>query len=396
MNPRSKRGLRALTAFIVLMAALTFLSKTIYNATLPHVEAVRVTDGTLQLTVSGSALVLDGDSAQTLRLEHNLSATPLPIQAVFVQAMVPFENSAALIAFDSGAGEYAYTQALQSLQDCQDALSAWDIQWQQSWDQLLLERLVLEEDALNSEISPDIVARRKDNLEAQFRLLEQDKILDGVYRSTLQTRWAQAKALVDCLAGLRQNDWRLLSPQAGIACEIMVQPGDRYTGLTPLLYWISPSDPTLRVGIVWDKPIDGVMLDDVQVTSVHLAARSASPIAWTFAGSGPHNGQQMLWAQPSQCLESLSDIQSLRFEMRSPYQPLLVPNEAVIGGSTVYVLDYRTSPWGGQECIIRAVNVQPTLSDYRYTALSGGISASSQVVVHWDRPLQDGDVVFVQ
>lgn len=84
MNPRSKRGLRALTAFIVLMAALTFLSKTIYNATLPHVEAVRVTDGTLQLTVSGSALVLDGDSAQTLRLEHNLSATPLPIQAVFV------------------------------------------------------------------------------------------------------------------------------------------------------------------------------------------------------------------------------------------------------------------------------------------------------------------------
>lgn len=48
MTKKSKRGMTALGVFLLCMAVLTFLSRTIYISTLPHVTVVGVESGTLQ------------------------------------------------------------------------------------------------------------------------------------------------------------------------------------------------------------------------------------------------------------------------------------------------------------------------------------------------------------
>ena len=53
MTNKSRRGMIALGVFLICMAILTFLSRTIYNATLPHVTVSGVESG--RLTIDGEA-----------------------------------------------------------------------------------------------------------------------------------------------------------------------------------------------------------------------------------------------------------------------------------------------------------------------------------------------------
>lgn len=396
MSAQSRRSLRAPVIFIVLLAAITFLSKTIYNSTLPKVEIERVRDGTLRLEITSSALALNSDQVNAMRIEQSLSSTPLQVEAVYLRQMESFEPGDALLAFDPAVGEYACLQAQNALQECQNALDAWDSQWLLAWNALQLERLTLASDAQQPEADAAVIAQRSENLDAELKLLEQDKVLEGVYRSTLEADCLEAAAIVDCLDELRGNGWKLLAPEEGIISEIMVAAGDRYEGIEPLVRWVSSADPSLKIGIACNRSFSAAMLEDVRVTSIDSSTKRTSGIAWDFAGCTVQNGEQMLWARAVEGFSTLSDIQSLCFEMRSEYQSLLVPNDAVIGGDTVYVLESRTGAWGSAENVIRAVRFSSAQSDDQYTALSGDISPSSLVVVRWDRPLSDGCAVLVQ
>ena len=396
MRTQSRRGIRALILFLLIMAALTFLSKTIYNGTLPCVETVRVKDGTLNLTLSGSDFLIEADDLKTLYVPEKLSDTPLRVECIYVQKLDYFAKGDALLRFDSATGEYALDTAMRAQKACREAMEVWNHQWQQAWDALRLERIQLEAEARDGSADARSVAMRREQLREAQRILEQDKAVNGVYKSTLEEDLRLADQTFQTLSALQENLWTIYAEGNGFAADVLAQPDMDYAGLTALIRWYSAEDATLRLGIPCARELDEGMLDNVRVYSVDRSTLRISDTEWEFSGVRAANGQRVLWARATNGLSGLSKLQSLCFEMRSAYYPCLVPNDAVIGGNRVYVLETRTGAWGNQETVARAVTFSQAQSDDQYTAIVGGIGADSQVIVRWDRAFSDGDAVFVQ
>lgn len=397
MSAQTKRGLRALAVFAGVMAALTFLSDTLYNATLPRVRVDGVRDGTLKIEISGAELQMDAEQVESLWIDQKLSSAPLRVASVPVQTLDFFEAGDTLITFDPAVGEYALAQAQRARQDAVDALAAWNVQWQQAWNALQLEALEIEADGKDPNSDPAVIAQRRAALEDKRQALEQEKVVDGVYQRGLEADCQVADALANCLEKLQSTQWQILAAEDGFVSEVFVRPGDDYEGLEPALTWIPASDPSIRIGVRCDQPVRPAMLENVHVAAVTRNVVQASQAEWTFAGTSEGANGTILWAQAADLPAALAETKSLRFEMRSEYSQFLVPNGAVIAGERLYKLEVRTGAWGREETIAREVRFTGTESDDTYTALpDGAIQRDDRIIVQWDRPIQDGDVVFVR
>ena len=117
MNIQNKCGLRVLAVFLIILLVLTFLSKTIYNSTLPQVETARIQSGTLRWTVSDSTFWFESDCHEVVRMGQILSDSPLLIETVCVQNMDFFQKGDVLIIFDDVLGEHALSQAQEAYQN---------------------------------------------------------------------------------------------------------------------------------------------------------------------------------------------------------------------------------------------------------------------------------------
>lgn len=397
MSAQTRRGLRVLAAFVGAMAALTFLSDTLYSATLPRVRVEEVQGGTLKIEVSSADLRMDAERIESLRIDQKLADAPLRVASVPVQALSFFEAGDALIAFDPVVGEYALDQAQRARQDAANALTAWNVQWQQAWNELQLEAMEVEADGRDPNADPAVIAQRWATLEDKRQALEQEKIVDGVYQRGLEADCRAADTLASCLEELQAAEWRMLAAEDGFVSEVFVQSGEDYKGLEPVLTWIPASDPSIRVGVRCDLSVRPAMLEDVCVAAVARGADQASQVEWTFAGVSQGADGTMLWARTAELPAALAETASLCFEMRSEYSQFLVPNAAVIAGERLYKLEVRTGAWGREETVAREVRFTGAESDDTHTALpDGAIYGNDQVIVQWDRPIQDGDVVFVQ
>lgn len=397
MSAQTRRGLRALAVFAGVMAVLTFLSDTLYNATLPRVRVDGVRDGTLKLEVSGAELRLDAEQVKSLRIDQKLLGTPLRVTSVPVRAPNFFEAGDVLITFDPAVGEYALGKAQQARQDAADALAAWNIRWQQAWNELQLEAMEIATDGKDPNTDPAVIAQRRVALEDKRQALEQEKVVDGVYQRRLETDYQAANALANCLENLQSTEWRSLAAEDGFVSEVFVYPGDDYEGLEPVLTWIPASDPSIRVGVRCDQSFSPAVLENVQVTAMSQDMAQTSQAEWTFAGTSEGADGTVLWARATNLPIALTETKSLHFEMRSEYSQFLVPNGAVIAGERLYILEVRTGAWGREETIVREVRFTSTESDDTYTVLPDGvIRRDDRIIVQWDRPIWDGDVVFVQ
>lgn len=396
MNIQNKCGLRVLAVFLIILLVLTFLSKTIYNSTLPQVETARIQSGTLRWTVSDSTFWFESDCHEVVRMGQILSDSPLLIETVCVQNMDFFQKGDVLIIFDDVLGEHALSQAQEAYQNSLTELKAWDIQWQQAWNKLQLERLTIEIDAQELDIDAAIIAQRRKNLVAELEFLIQDNVVNGKTRNVIEARCQKAAATVEFLEELCADKWRIRAQENGIVSNVMVKAGDYCETFMPLVRWLPLYDTSLKIGIRCNQPIDSMSMTDVRVTSVDRVTYLNSETEWEFVGSTIRDGEQLIWARTSDIRSVLPTIQSLVFEFHSEYMPLLIPNEALIDGGMIYILESQTGAWGNEECTVREVAIQVQQSDDLYTAISGEIQPSKLVVVYSNRTLDDGDVVLIR
>jgi len=394
MTKKSRRGLRALGILLLCMAILTFLSRTIYNSTLPRVTVSGVESGALNYRASGSQLVMQADEVCYMAIEEDLSKAALVVDSVLVRAGDRFDPGDALVQFDTIHGEISLQDAQAALGQAKQDLELWDMRWMERWNELTLQRMQYETQMENPNANMDELLLRMEMLEEEFRRLEQDKLLDNSYRREYEEAYAAAKGVAERLNRLAAQDWKLTADCSGYVYETELQAGARYEGRLPLLRYVPAEEASIRIGIVWNGSVDASTISNVVISNSAGMMKKELALGWTFAGISEENGQRFLWAQTQDELPSLRELGALTFELESENYRYLVPNSAVVGGR-VYLLESNTGAWGNAAHYTRAVRVDVLGSDDRYTAVEGEVRGVSQVITGWDRPLHDGAEVYV-
>lgn len=357
---------RALAVFLMILLALTFFSGTLRQAALPHVTAVRLSGGYLTKEIAAKEPVLSsGETKEVLPCAFSLS-TALPLEQVYARTNQRVAKGETLATFDRHRGEQLLSQAEIDCEAARTALTVWKSGYER---------------ALQEETQAD--ARR---------LLEQERVLNGVSLKTVSAEYEQAAGRYEALRHLADGDWRVVAEEDLWVTEVLVSAGAEYQGVVPILRYI-PQAAELRAGAVCAGtfPFAGA----VRSVTVCQSDGTASE-AWAYDRMEAGEETYTLWATLSDPAQAESLTGGLLFRVESEYFDTLVPREALCGES-IYVLETRQGAWGQTEQYARRVEGTYTLSDDRYVLFqSSRILSGEYVIVDWDRAFDDGDAVYVQ
>ncbi|MEA4999582.1 MAG: hypothetical protein VB087_09365 [Candidatus Limiplasma sp.] len=392
MGKQRKGAVKGLIVFLGVMAALTFFSQTIYYNTLPKVEVQRVSSGVLQTVVSGSDILLYAEQAERVDIPADLADLKLRVERVWVQKTASIKQGEALLRFDPAQGASTLAKAERMFQRAEEALTTWDIKYQNTWNELDIDMLTLQRKMAETDADPETLGAQLQTLQAKQEALERTNILDGVSRASLEQNLSLSKATLATLTKLSTQGWVVNAPNSGVVSEILVKEGDEYSGLLPLV-WLVPASAKLRVGIECKPEVHISSLDRVMVYSGDDVPLGNEAI-WAFAGEGTLNGKRVLWAEPTITSPDLTKLTKLNFRIDSDYCQYMVPNAAVVE-DTLYVLDSRQGAWGTEELFARRVEGKGVQSDDKNTSVSLGLTSMDNVIIKWDRPFEDGDTVMI-
>ena len=392
MLTQKKRALKGILIFLVLMALLTFTSRTIYYGTLPKVEVQRVNGGVLQNEITGGTFLLDCAQIERVHIPVDLSPFKLRIDGVYVGKYTDVQPGTVLLSFDAVVGENALENASAAWDRAEEALAAWDRKFQAQWRKLNEEQAAMAKKMAEPQADINALNLQLKSMQDELREMEESRMVDGVTRMAKERDVAIAKAAATALNTLSAQDWSMKSAIEGICGDVMIKTGDEYAGLLPLIELI-PSGAALRVGIETDSDAQILSPQNVVVApGDQLPGKGQT--GWVFAGETAQGEGRVLWAEPQDGIDSLKHLKSLTFCIDSDYYPYVIPNSAVTG-STAYVLDSRIGSFGEEEYYARAIALRGMISDGKNTYVPIGLTRLDSVIVKWDRPFKNGDTVAI-
>jgi len=392
MRNQRKGAVKGLVVFLSAMATLTFLSRTIYNGTLPKVEVARVSGGILVSEISAVDYILHADRSERVDIPVDLSEYRLRVDQVAVRQYASVRNGDEMVIFDSVVGANVLEKAESAYARAEEALVAWDQRYLGVWRKLNAEIKSVTLKMTEAVADHNELYEQLTGIQDELMTLERTRMLDGMARSEQEYALMNAKTKRDALRKLDASGWALSSTMDGIVSVASVKPGDEYAGLLQLLT-IIPQDSMIRVGIETNSTIKIESPDFVTVYAGDTQPQSRET-GWSFAGETKRGDMRVFWAEPLAEIGALDDLKMLTFSISSEYYPQLVPSGAVIGDA-VFVLDSRFDAFGMEEYFARRVETRGLISDGKRTYVPFGLSGTDQVIVKWDRPFSDGDTVLL-
>lgn len=368
MNSQKKRSLRPLGCFLAVLLALTFFSRTLYLATLPHVAAVRISGGYLSVDFSSDAPLLRAETVRELVPCGEALENPLPVKSVFVRENQAVEAGEPLLEFDAHWGENALSRAQV---EC-DAAQASLLSWQSDYEEALR--------ALDAN-DPAQAAKR--------RLLEQEKALGGVSQSEVSARLLSAQRTLEALRRLSEDGWQLLAPEKLWVSDLFLEAGDQWKGVTPALEYL-PQAQAVYAGVRAERRL----AENAARVTVYGSDGKPSA-AWKYAGASIDGDECTLWATLEEGAEPELPQGGLSFRLETGYYDALVPRAALCGNS-IYLVRQRTGSWGQSEEYACRVEGRCLLSDEQYALFEADLSlAGEYVLIDWDRAFEEGDTLYV-
>ena len=385
-----RKAAKPLVIIIGSMVIITFISQTLYYGTLPKVRTEVPIGGILQHTISSSSFALSSDNIDQICLPINISATPLFVDKVDVAKAMMVDKGTILMRFNIAVGEYALKVALTEYDQAKEALKTWDKQFTAEWRKL--DREIYDAHKRINDTGLDIndLSIKLAALEEDRRVLEIEKTLNGVSRSSIEQVLETVRNKYCTLSSLSENQWVLLSPTEGMIIDTMITSGDKYEGLVPLIK-IVPKHAQIRVGIETKLNPGIVSMNDVFVYAGSIMPRDRET-EWKFVEISTVGKNHTLWAEPDNSIEAVQHLERLTFQVETEYFAYLVPNTAVIDGA-LFILDTRIGAFGKKERFARKIELRGHTSDDKYTSVPIGLYGIEDVIVEWDRPFQNGDTV---
>lgn len=392
MTTHKKGAVKGMIFSLAVMTALTFFSRTIYNGTLPKVEAQLVGSGVLQTEISGGTFLLDSDQSERVGIPFDLSDYKLRIEQVSAQKFTIVQTGDVLLRFDAVFGANALEKADTVYQRATETLAAWDQKYQAAWRKLIEGMDTVSKKMTEPDADIDGLNVQLQNLRDEQSALERTRMLDGVTRMEKEQALATAKEKLVALNELAAQDWTVKAPLDGLIGDILIKSGDEYAGLMTLVQLI-PVGTKLRMGIENESKVIIPTPDNVIVYSGDDAPQG-SETGWLFTGETSQGNKRVFWAEPVEGIAALNNLSKLTFRIDSDYYSRLVPNSAVVG-NVVFVLDSRVGAFGAEEYYARRVELRGKVSDSKNTYVPVGLTGMDKVIVKWDRPFEDGDTVML-
>lgn len=385
-------AIKALILFIVVMALITFLSRTIYYGTLPKVAVEYPSGGALKTEYYGSSFILESDNNVQVALDTYMPQYPMRVSQVHVAQFDAVSQGDVLISFEPSIGEYYLEMARRDVERTQEELDSWDDVYLGELARLdadieATRRAMNEPDADVNSLSQQLVSLQQDRTE-----LESSRTVNSVSRLSIEQRHTDAQAVYDQLFVLQSNGWCITAGTDGVVGNVYLTTGEDYSGLLAAAD-IIPNNVAIRVGVeVWASE-DDLKRETVTVYTGFTMPRNRKT-GWTYAGASCSGDSVILWAVPDEGIAAFSELSGLTFRFETERYQHIVPNSAVVDGS-VYVLDTRKGSFGNTETYARRIELRNCPSDGENTAVLNGLNGMDQVIVIWDRPFSEGDTVVV-
>jgi hypothetical protein len=375
MSMRKKAVIPAV--FLACMVLLTFFSKTIYRGLLPNVEVIAPRGGSMRFTYHAQEYRLGGDEASAVYLAYGLPEA-LMIDRIYARVNETVTEGAPLVRFY----EPAAMELLAGIRRKRDEAGVqWRV-WQDDYAWAL--------DSAEGKVKNAKSITDKQTAERELAQLREG-IMNDASLDLMFGAYNGYCLLADALESLREEDWTVYAPHAGIISEICVDIADHYSGIYPMLrIYPALSQPVILVE--WPS------LPAQYALNWRLAAvitdRHGRVDGTPLYIDKPSSGSATVTIQPNGSCD-YSTISQVSIVLDTPYYPVLVPN-SVLDGGDCFLLAERAGAWGQKEYYAKKVSLSLGASNGINTAVLSGLDANDAVIVSSNTVLENGRTVVVK
>lgn len=365
------------TVFMVAMMLLTFFSKTIYRNTLPNVKLVYPKGGSLSYQFVAYAYTLSGDESTPYYIPVKLDM-PLSVDAVYVSENDEIVAGAPILHFYEPEADIALKKAIQKKTE---AFVRWRV-WNDSYENAMT--------AAEQKFKEAKTAEEKERATSELALLR-DGIHNGTSKDLVYEEYMESSRLVDALTMLQQEKWTVTAPYAGVVGKVYVSKGDYYAGISPLMDLYTAE---VKPDIVLELKNFPQHYTEAWTCTITLTDKYGRVDCTLKRLEKMEANAARVIISPNGACE-YSTIAQIAVTVKTPYQPLLVPNH-VLQGKECYVLDEKTGAWGQTVYTAKRVMLSVGASNDAYTAVQDGLSKGDILIVSSTLPISDGCVVVVE
>lgn len=364
-------------AFMLFMVLLTFFSKTIYRSTLPNVKLIYPKGGTLTYQFVVHTYTLWGNESIPYYIPVQLP-TSFSIDEVFVAENDMVDEGAALLHFYEPQAEIILKEAMQKKAE---AYAYWRT-WSNSFGNAVI--------TAEQKLAKAVTNEEREQATSELALLREG-IFNGISEDLVYGKYTESCQVVDELLTLQKSAWVITAPYSGIVGKVYVSKGDCYTGINPLMeLYTAGTKPDIVVELndypqyYTDAWTCAVSLTDrfgrVDCTLKQLEKMEKNTARITIAPNG---------------LCDYSSITQISVTVKTPYQPLLVPNHS-LQGKECYVLEESVGAWGQVMYTAKRKMLSLGTSNDNYTVIQEGINKDDILIISTSSPITDGCSVVVE
>lgn len=413
-----------LIGFIVIMALLTFFSKTINNISLAKVSVASPFSAALQKTVSASGKfesrgnttvsaeiscrvesvpVSAGDTVSAGETLVNLELDYLADQLSAAQdELAKMKNNRSKAALGYTAQDYTQMEvAVDVAKDNRDKAQADYDAVKAAFDAGTADQSHLDAAAQALRAAQDDYDIKKSQLSHAKSVDSKQKKASKLDLENMDIDIAAQQQKIDDIQVVIDGDGKIVSPIDGIVQKIDAQEGAILSPAQPVAELADTSEGMTFAADVTNDDADLMPLEaetDIELNGgtdiVHAvltekkdSAAQPGEMTTLYFDISPA-GTASLNIQPNQAGD-------LSYTQKTQGYETTVPNDAVREDSTskfVLVVSENDTPLGKQE-VLRRIDVIVLDSDAFRTAISGALSPGSEVVTGSDKPVSDGDTV---
>ena len=193
------------------------------------------------------------------------------------------------------------------------------------------------------------------------------------------------------------KDGQLIAPCDGTISTHYFKEGATYSGYDTLVA-ITPMDSDINYTV--DVSTENqTFLDNIQTGSLLLSDASID-IEDILITESTNSENEKIKTLTFKTVEDLSSeqqnqIKSLTLESKSTYYDVLVPINAIIDDSYVFILTEEDNGIWGTYYYVHQVNVKTDAYNTSDIAIISGLSQNQRIVISWDRTLSDNQRVIL-
>lgn len=381
-----KRTREVLSFLLFSLLILTFLSGSIKNALTPHVVAMRISAGSIELDFPSDNIQYASADLIEFRMDAMLDSI-LPFPKVYVAPFDVINQGDIIFEYDKNAVDKAFIYYKQEYITAKLQLISFknDYNKQLRDVEYLLDKARRElESALTDNPSEiDRLQKDVDGYLATYNLLTMEGICNGTTYDIVEFHYLEKEALYSALLILKNNNYQIVAPAEGTIVSLSSNQDVSYSLLPLNAHYQLTVDVQTDNGVFYDGALLRFINNKDPREIVHASVSDIS--------AAPKEDYLRIQINLSDSIPSnyLINPADYSIKVTSQIYSAIVPNIAFVSNNEIYILqeDYYN---GKTTYTVRTCFVEKGLGNANYTPCISGLSSSTYVVTAWDRMISDG------